>query len=85
MKIEVTIGLSPKNSETSVKKAVESIISQNLLHESMEIIIVDSKSRDKPLSLIDNSLLTSDIEHYLHHKHRDIVILWRARAEGEIT
>jgi glycosyltransferase involved in cell wall biosynthesis len=62
MKIKVTLGLCVKNSETTVEETVKSLISQDFPHESMELIVVDGESKDKTLSIIQNSLLASDIQ-----------------------
>jgi glycosyltransferase involved in cell wall biosynthesis len=62
MDIEATIGLCVKNSETSIKETVESILHQDFPHGKMEIIIVDGKSRDKTLSIIEACLRLSDIQ-----------------------
>jgi glycosyltransferase involved in cell wall biosynthesis len=61
MKPVITVGLCVKNSETTVGETVQSVISQNFPHYSMEIIVVDGKSNDKTLSIIINYLSTSDI------------------------
>jgi glycosyltransferase involved in cell wall biosynthesis len=61
MKI-VTVGLCVKNSEATVEETVHSIVNQDFPHYSMEIIVVDGKSSDKTMSIILNSLSTSDIQ-----------------------
>jgi glycosyltransferase involved in cell wall biosynthesis len=62
MDIEATIGFCIKNSETTVREAVESIIRQDLPHERMEIIVVDGESKDKTMAIVRDSLQTSDIQ-----------------------
>jgi glycosyltransferase involved in cell wall biosynthesis len=66
MNIEATVGLCVKNSETSVKETVESIVRQDFPHEKMEIIVVDGESEDETLRIIRDSLSLSDIRVKLH-------------------
>lgn len=61
MKIKVTLGLCVKNSEATIKDTVQSLISQDFPHESIELIVVDGQSNDKTLSIISNCLLAADI------------------------
>jgi glycosyltransferase involved in cell wall biosynthesis len=61
MNIVATIGLCVKNSETTVRETVESIVSQDFAHEIMEIIVVDGKSKDKTLPIARERLDASDI------------------------
>lgn len=56
MKPKVTIGVCVKNSESSIKEAIESILNQDYPHELMELIIVDGYSKDNTLSIIKNCL-----------------------------
>ena len=63
IKKKVTIGLCVKNSEQTIKEAVESIISQTYPHELMELIIVDGGSKDKTLSIITDTISKTDV-HY---------------------
>jgi glycosyltransferase involved in cell wall biosynthesis len=62
VKIQVTVGLCVKNSEGTIEETVKSIACQDFPHEEMEIIVVDGKSEDKTLSIIQNNLSTSDIQ-----------------------
>jgi glycosyltransferase involved in cell wall biosynthesis len=59
--VRVTVGLCVKNSETTVRKAVNSIINQDYLLGSMEIIVVDGYSRDKTVPIIKESLIQTTI------------------------
>lgn len=61
MKPKVTVGLCVKNSESTVKDAIESIIHQDFPHELMELIVVDGNSSDKTLSIIADYLKKTDI------------------------
>jgi glycosyltransferase involved in cell wall biosynthesis len=50
-----------KNSEATVDKAVQSVLSQDFPHEFMELIVVDGCSTDRTLEVIKESLARSDI------------------------
>ena len=52
MRPKVTIGICVKDSEATIKKAMDSIINQDFPHEFMELIVVDGCSKDKTLSII---------------------------------
>jgi len=56
MKPRVTVGVCVKNSEVTIKDAIESILDQDFPHESIELIIVDGHSHDKTLEIVRNSL-----------------------------
>lgn len=58
----VTIGFCVKNAELTVKDAMCSILSQDYPHELIELIVVDGYSKDKTLSIIQNSLSDSGIK-----------------------
>jgi len=60
-KITVTVGLCIKNSEKTVKKAVESIINQKYPTELMEIIVVDGGSKDRTMSIVTRMISKIDI------------------------
>lgn len=52
MKPVVTIGICVRNSEASIKEAIDSVLNQDFPHELMEVIFVDDGSEDKTLSII---------------------------------
>jgi glycosyltransferase involved in cell wall biosynthesis len=52
LSIGVTIGVCVKNSERTIKEALESIISQKFPKELIQLIIVDGCSKDKTLSIV---------------------------------
>lgn len=54
--VEVTVGLCVKNSESTVEKAVRSILSQDYPLGLMELLVVDGQSRDRTVSLIKEHL-----------------------------
>lgn len=57
----VTVGLCVKNSERTVKDAVDSIISQDYSHEKMEILVVDGGSRDATLDIVSSRISMTNI------------------------
>ena len=61
MNIKATVGLCVKDSETTIKETVQSIVHQDFPHEKMEIIVVDGESEDETLRIIRDSLSSSDI------------------------
>jgi glycosyltransferase involved in cell wall biosynthesis len=50
--MEITIGVCVKNSEKTIKRAIESILKQKYPIELMRIIIVDGCSTDRTLSIV---------------------------------
>ena len=65
----VTVGLCVKNAETTVRKAVNSIINQDYPLGSMEIIIVDGYSRDKTVPIIKESLIQTNIREKIFYEN----------------
>ena len=59
--VKVTVGMCVKNSETTIKEAVESVLDQDFPYESMELVVVDGYSEDKTLSVLRESLKETDI------------------------
>jgi glycosyltransferase involved in cell wall biosynthesis len=72
MKTVVTMGVCVKNSEASVKEAVDSIIGQDFPHELMEIIVVDGCSEDKTLAIIEECLSGTDIGSRVFHENEGL-------------
>jgi glycosyltransferase involved in cell wall biosynthesis len=62
MKVQATVGLCVKNSASTIEETVKSLVCQDFPHEKMEIIVVDGKSEDKTLSIIQKNLSKSDIQ-----------------------
>ncbi|MEM3551747.1 MAG: glycosyltransferase [Candidatus Bathyarchaeia archaeon] len=54
--VKVTVGMCVKNSEKTVKEAIESVLNQDFPKELMEIIIVDGNSYDRTIEIIRGSL-----------------------------
>jgi glycosyltransferase involved in cell wall biosynthesis len=58
---KVAIGFCVKNSEVTVKEAIDSVVRQDYPHKLMELIVVDGYSKDKTLSIINGALLNSGV------------------------
>ena len=71
-KIKVTIGLCVKNSEATIKEAIDSIILQDFPSELMEIIIVDGYSEDKTLSIINKALSNTGIKPVIFYEKKGL-------------
>jgi len=52
MGIVVTIGVCVRNSEDTLKRALDSVVSQDFPHENMEMIFVDDGSKAQTLSIL---------------------------------
>ncbi len=64
---KVTIGVCVRNSETSVKEAIDSILDQDFPHELMEVIFVDDGSEDGTLRVILDSVSRMDMRAKIFH------------------
>lgn len=73
MKPVVTIGICVRNGEATLKKTIESIISQDFPNELMEIIFVDDGSEDRTLQIINDYVSKMDIKaKVFHHKWKGL-------------
>ena len=69
----VTIGVCVRNSATTIREAVESIIKQDYPHEFMEVIFVDDGSEDETLSIIKSYIPKMDMKvKVFHHEWRGL-------------
>jgi glycosyltransferase involved in cell wall biosynthesis len=59
--VKVTIGMCIKNSESTIKQAVESVLNQDFSHDLMELIIVDGYSQDNTLEIVKEALKDKNI------------------------
>jgi len=57
----VTIGLCVKNNEPTIRFTINSILNISYPTELLELIVVDGKSRDKTLEIIEQVLRNSDV------------------------
>ena len=53
---KISIGLCVKNSEATIKAAIESVVNQDFPTKYVEIIIVDGNSRDRTMDIINKTL-----------------------------
>jgi glycosyltransferase involved in cell wall biosynthesis len=68
MKPIVTIGVCIRNSASTIREAIESIISQDFSHELMEVIFVDDGSTDRTLCLIMDYISRMDMQVKVFHQ-----------------
>jgi glycosyltransferase involved in cell wall biosynthesis len=61
-RVKVTVGMCVKNSEGTVRLAIDSVINQDFPHSSIELIIVDGNSSDKTLDILKESLRDTDLK-----------------------
>jgi glycosyltransferase involved in cell wall biosynthesis len=67
MTVKVSIGICVKNCEKTIRKAMQSVINQDFPDEKMEIIVVDDKSKDRTIPIIQNVLLNTNIKRRIFH------------------
>jgi glycosyltransferase involved in cell wall biosynthesis len=58
----VTVGMVVKDCQSTVRDAIESIITQDFPHELMEVIFVDDGSKDNTLAVIENYVSKMDMQ-----------------------
>ncbi len=63
----VTVGLCVRNSEATIREAVNSVVVQDFSHELMEIIFVDDGSEDATLKIIEDCVSKIDIKTRIFH------------------
>jgi len=59
---KVTIGMCVRNSQATVRQAIESILAQDYPREFMELVVVDGCSKDKTLQIIQDILEEPDFD-----------------------
>jgi len=60
--VKVTLGMCVKNSEKTIRDAIDSILSQDYPHENMELIVVDGYSEDNTLNTLKDTLRNIDVK-----------------------
>lgn len=67
MKPSVTIGVCVRNSSSTLRDAIESIMKQDFPHELIEVIFADDGSEDNTLSIIKEYISKMDIAAKVFH------------------
>ncbi|MEM1582431.1 MAG: glycosyltransferase [Candidatus Bathyarchaeia archaeon] len=87
MKPKVTIGICVRNGASTIRDAIESVMTQDYPHELMEVIFVDDGSTDNTFSIINDYVSKMNMKvKVFHHKwgglgySRNVVV---NNAEGE--
>jgi glycosyltransferase involved in cell wall biosynthesis len=77
----VTVGICVRNSEATIKEAIDSVLTQDFPRELIEVIFVDDGSTDKTLSIIESYVPIKDMQvKVFHHEwkglgaSRDVVV-----------
>jgi len=65
----VTIGLCVRNAETTVGRAIDSILNQDFPREKMELIVVDGCSTDATLAIMKSRLKGSGLKTRIFHEN----------------
>jgi len=68
MKPVVAVGVCVRNSASTLREAVESIMAQDFSHESMEVVFVDDGSEDNTLAIIRRYVDRMDIDSKVFHQ-----------------
>jgi glycosyltransferase involved in cell wall biosynthesis len=70
--VVVTVGLCIKNSELTLKEALQSVIDQDFPHGSFELVVVDGHSRDNTLEVVRACLSKSDIRAEIFYENQGL-------------
>jgi len=86
MKYSVTIGICVKNSEKYIGETIGSILKQDFPHDLLEVIVVDGRSTDKTLSIVEKEMGRSDIKTRIFFENQGLgvarqVIVDKANSE----
>lgn len=69
----VTVGVCVRNSEATIKDAIDSVLKQDFPHELIEVIFVDDGSTDKTLSIIESHVPKMAMKvRVFHHEWRGL-------------
>jgi len=70
---KVTVGVCVRNSASTIRETIESIMAQDYPHELMEVIFVDDGSEDSTLSIIKSYIPKMDMKAKIfHHEWRGL-------------
>jgi len=64
----VTVGICVRDSEATIKEAIDSVLIQDFPHESMELIIVDGYSKDKTMAILRQILKNVDVKNKVFYE-----------------
>jgi len=70
--VKVTLGLCAKNSEATVKDAVDSILAQDFPHENMELTMVEGYSKDNTWRTLKDALKNIDIKTKIYREREGL-------------
>ena len=70
--VKVTLGLCVKNSEATVKYAVNSVLGQDFPHENMELAVVEGYSKDNTLDALKDALKDIDIKTKMYQEREGL-------------
>lgn len=68
----VTVAVCVKNAETSIKKAIESILNQDYPAEFMDLIVVDGHSKDKTIPIIKKAVSKGNIKTKIFYENKGL-------------
>ena len=70
--IVVTVGFCVKDMADTVSGALQSVIHQDFLHTSLELIIVEGFSADETYSIVKNHLAEADFDYEIYRDNRGL-------------
>lgn len=83
---KITVGLCVKNSERTVKRALDSILHQSSGDELLEVIVVDGYSSDRTLDIVKEALSKSDVKYGIFYENEGLGVARQIvvdNAEGD--
>jgi len=72
MKPKVTIGICVRNSASTIREAIESVMAQDYPHELMKVIVIDGYSSDNTVQIVEKVLSHSDIESRIFFENKGL-------------
>ena len=65
-KVPITVGLVVKNCEDTIEDTIKGILSQDYPHGMIEIIVIDDKSEDNTVPIIDKELANNSLKYKIY-------------------